>query len=98
MKIEQKGIIVQAKRRLQPKFGPLKSRVNFYLGAHMRFIFNFIFFGILFYLISVYFPEPFHTLVSWADSIVSFVKELFHMLMERISSSGAPPALPPPTP
>ncbi len=59
----------------------------------MKFIFNFIFFGVLFYLIYVYFPEPFHTLVSWADSIVTFVKDMFHLLMTKIGS----PAIPPPT-
>lgn len=62
----------------------------------MRFIFNFIFFGILFYLISIYFPEPFHTLVSWADAIVSFVKETFHVLLDKISAMGQ--TTPPPTP
>lgn len=63
----------------------------------MKFIFNFIFFGVLFYLIYVYFPEPFHTLVSWADSIVTFVKEMFHLLMSKIGSPTAPPppAIPP---
>ena len=54
----------------------------------MRFIFNFIFFGILFYLIYVYFPEPFHTLVSWADAIVTFAKETFNALLERIQGAG----------
>lgn len=58
----------------------------------MRFIFNFIFFGILFYLIATYFPEPFHTLVSWADAIVSFVKEMFNVLREKIAATGAAPA------
>jgi hypothetical protein len=63
----------------------------------MKFIFNFIFFGVLFYLISVYFPEPFHTLVSWADSFVSFVKDMFHLLMEKIGNQS-PPAIPPTLP
>lgn len=42
----------------------------------MRFIFNFIFFGILFYLIWLVFPDAFKTLVSWADQIVAYFKEL----------------------
>lgn len=56
----------------------------------MRFIFNFIFFGILFYLIAIYFPEPFHTLVSWADAIVSFVKETFNAIMDKIAAMRTP--------
>lgn len=64
----------------------------------MKFIFNFIFFGILFFLIATYFPEPFHTLVSWAQTIVDFVKETFSLLMEKISSmSHSTPPPPPPT-
>lgn len=54
----------------------------------LRFIANFILFGIIFYLISVYFPEPFKTLVSWADVIVNFVKESFQMLMEKFGTMG----------
>jgi hypothetical protein len=42
----------------------------------MRFIFNFIFFGILFYLIHIYFPDAFRTLVSWADYIYTFFRDL----------------------
>ena len=42
----------------------------------MRFIFNFIFFGILFYVIWLMFPDAFKTLVSWADQIVLFIKAL----------------------
>ncbi|MBA3236977.1 MAG: hypothetical protein H0T62_01325 [Parachlamydiaceae bacterium] len=63
----------------------------------MKFIFNFIFFGILFFLIATYFPEPFQTLVSWAQSLVNFIKETFSLLMEKIStmSNSPPPSLPP---
>ncbi len=63
----------------------------------MKFIFNFIFFGVLFYLIFVYFPEPFHTLVSWADSLVSFIKDMFHLLMEKIGTNPPPVTPPPPS-
>ena len=42
----------------------------------MRFILNFFFFGLLFYLIYLFFPEAFHTLVSWADRTVEFLKEV----------------------
>jgi hypothetical protein len=64
----------------------------------MKFIFNFIFFGILFYIIAVNFPEAFKTLVSWADGIVSFFKEAFHVLWEKLGtmSQNLPPPPPPP--
>lgn len=42
----------------------------------MRFIINFLFFGILFYLIWMYFPDAFKTLVSWAEQIVVFFRDL----------------------
>jgi hypothetical protein len=42
----------------------------------MRFIFNFIFFGILFYVIWLIFPDAFKVLVSWADHVVLFLKNL----------------------
>lgn len=49
----------------------------------MRFIFNFLFFGILFYLIWMFFPDAFLKLVSWADSIVAFFKDLIMGLWNR---------------
>lgn len=42
----------------------------------MRFIWNFIFFGILFYLIWWLFPDAFMTLVSWANHVVNFLRDL----------------------
>ena len=42
----------------------------------MRFIWNFIFFGILFYLIWMFFPDAFNTLVGWANHVVAFFKDL----------------------
>lgn len=62
----------------------------------MKFIFNFIFFGLLFYLISIYFPDAFATLQSWALAIVNFAKDGFHYITEKMSSGG--PVAPPPTP
>jgi hypothetical protein len=65
----------------------------------MRFIFNFIFFGILFYVIAVNFPEAFKTLVSWADGIVTFFRETFQVLMDRLGTmSHTPPPPSPPAP
>ncbi len=64
----------------------------------MRFILNFIFFGILFYLLWVYFPDQFEILKSWAASAVDLIKQLYHTLMDKLHVSGTtpmPPAVPP---
>ena len=62
----------------------------------MRFILNFIFYGILFYLIYLVFPDAFFTMVSWAHGITEFIKELYLQLVEKIrewrgQSSGTTP-------
>ena len=62
----------------------------------MRFILNFIFFGILFYLIWVYFPDAFTTMVSWADTIVTFIKDVFQLVVDKLGIS-TPTTTPPPT-
>lgn len=51
----------------------------------MRFLLNFFLFGFLFYLIYLFFPEAFQTLVSWAGSVYDFFKDLFHRGMEGMS-------------
>lgn len=38
----------------------------------MRFILSFVFFGLLFYGLYIFFPEFFATLVSWAASVFNF--------------------------
>lgn len=43
----------------------------------MRFILNFLFFGILFYLIYLFFPDAFKTLVRGADQSYEFLKDFF---------------------
>ncbi|MBA3815405.1 MAG: hypothetical protein H0X29_02590 [Parachlamydiaceae bacterium] len=53
----------------------------------MRFIFNFLFFGILFYLIWMFFPDAFLKLVSWADSIVVFFRDLIMGLYHKFQPS-----------
>lgn len=42
----------------------------------LRFILNFFLFGILFYLIYLFFPDAFMTLVSWANEAYEFLKDL----------------------
>lgn len=49
----------------------------------LRFVFNFILFGVLFFLIWHFFPEAFNTLVSWAAAIVDFFQKLFVDLFHR---------------
>lgn len=43
----------------------------------MRFILNFFLFGLLFYLIYLFFPEAFATLLSWANSVYEYLRDLF---------------------
>lgn len=59
----------------------------------MRFIIGFIFFGLLFYCIWLYFPEAFATLTSWAAQIVAYIQALFTNVAEK--AHGIKPA---PTP
>ncbi len=42
----------------------------------MRFIFNFFFYGILFYLIWRFLPETFDTLVAWMNSIYVVLQDV----------------------
>lgn len=61
----------------------------------MRFILNFFFFGILFYLIWMFFPDAFKTLVSWADQVVAFFKGLIQTASDKVhntDTSTPPPA------
>jgi len=51
----------------------------------MRFILNFIVFGIIFYLIYVFFPEAFFTLVSWANKTYEFLKDVVLQITEKIT-------------
>jgi hypothetical protein len=55
----------------------------------MRFIFNFILFGFLFFLISIFFPDMFHTLVGWATSAYEFIKAFIMDLMHKYHGSEA---------
>lgn len=50
----------------------------------MRFILNFFLFGILFYLISMFFPEAFNTLVSWAAHVYGFFHDLVMQVVDKV--------------
>lgn len=56
----------------------------------MRLILGFIFFGLLFYAIYLYFPEAFHTLQDWAAKIFGFFQNLFQDVSQRFSDHPAP--------
>jgi hypothetical protein len=58
----------------------------------MRFILNFFFFGILFYLIWMFFPEAFMTLVGWANQVVMFFKDLFLGISDKVQHHVSQPA------
>lgn len=60
----------------------------------MRFIFSFIFFGLLFYLIWLYFPDTFQTLVSWAGKVYTFLHNLIAGIIDKINSMTSPPPAP----
>ena len=49
----------------------------------MRFILNFIFFGVLFYAIYLIFPDAFHTMVGWANSIYEFLKDVIIQISDK---------------
>lgn len=57
----------------------------------MRFILSFIFFGLLFYVISIYFPETFQTLVSWAAKVYNFLFNLISGIIDKINSMSSTP-------
>jgi hypothetical protein len=64
----------------------------------MRFIFNFFFFGILFYLIWMFFPDAFLTLVSWADHVVAFFRDLIMGVADKVQhAKPSTPAAPVPS-
>lgn len=66
----------------------------------MRFIWDFFVFGILFYLIWMFFPDAFATLVSWANHVVVFFKELIGVVAEKshhLIPDQSPPTPAPPT-
>lgn len=50
----------------------------------MRFVLNFIFFGLLFYFIYVYFPDAFHTLAGWAEHAFLVVKQLYQAVADKV--------------
>lgn len=49
----------------------------------MRFILNFFIFGLIYFLIWMFFPEAFQTLVSWATQVYNFFHDAYISIMEK---------------
>lgn len=74
----------------------------------MRFIFNFIFYGFLFFLIWHFFPDAFLKLVGWAEQAFEWLSGAIIQLMDKVPSTPPsnpvipepfnPPLVPPITP
>ena len=52
----------------------------------MRFILNFIYFGILYYLIWRFFPVVIETFTVWMDSVYDVVRDLVMLAVDKVSS------------
>jgi len=73
----------------------LKS--NLFCWRYMRFILNFILFGVLFYIIFLAFPDAFFTMVGWANKIYEFLKGMYLQFSEKVHESpsgGSPHGVP----
>ena len=67
---------------------PLKGAIM------LRFIFSFIFFGLLFYAMYVYTPDAFHVLQTTAAKIFEFFTNLVHQFMPAHAAPVVPPVPP----
>jgi hypothetical protein len=64
----------------------------------MRFILNFILFGVLFYAIYLAFPDAFFKMVGWAQSIYEFLRDIFLQMSDKFQEwRGRRGESPPPT-
>lgn len=53
----------------------------------MRFILNFIFYGFLFYIIWLFFPDAFNKLVSWVTQAYEFLRDLVMQVIAKFNHS-----------
>lgn len=56
----------------------------------IKFIFNFIFFGVLFYAIWLFFPDAFKTLTDWAGNIYNVLIDLGTAVVDYVSELTKP--------
>ena len=59
----------------------------------LRFVLNFILFGLLFYAIWYFFPDVFNKMVSGAKEVFDYIKNLFQNISEKTQQPA--PATPP---
>lgn len=57
----------------------------------MRFILNFILFGIIFYAIWYFFPDAFMKMVSWAGAVFSYIRDVVESLIQKLSQNRPHP-------
>lgn len=57
----------------------------------MRFILNFFFYGLLFFLIYMFFPEAFNTLVSWANETYIFLRDFIQKAIGTVQETKKEP-------
>ena len=53
----------------------------------IRFLINFLLFGLLFYSIYHFFPDAFGTLVNWVQQIFEFIREMVLWLVEKFQTA-----------
>ncbi len=53
----------------------------------LRFLFNVILFGLLFYIIHRFLPDTFNTLVSWVDQLYDFLANIATWLVQRVQEA-----------
>lgn len=59
----------------------------------MRFVLNFIIFGLLFYLLWIYQPDLFKILVSIAANVVAFIRSFIQRVIEGVDTEQAAQAI-----
>ena len=58
----------------------------------LRFLFNFIFFGLIFYVISKFFPDAFSQLINWAEVLYDFLVSIGEKGVSMIKEVTRPDA------
>ncbi len=56
----------------------------------MRFIFNFVLFGLIFYALWFFFPDAFAKLVHWAQAVFDFIKDTVASIIDKINQTKSP--------
>ena len=57
----------------------------------IRFILNFILFGLLFYALWLFVPDIFAKLTSWAGALFSYLEQLFNQFSGRLQHTQPAP-------